>query len=41
MKRNFNKCEWCINTIDVTNNNNDLCNSCSHYNSKQEMLNSK
>ena len=41
MKRKFKQCEWCETTIDITNENKDLCNYCSEYNSKEEMLNSK
>ncbi len=38
MKRKFKQCEWCGTTIDVTNNDDDLCSNCSQYNSKREMI---
>jgi len=40
-KRKYSSCGWCGKTIDVTNNDNDICESCSKYPNKMEMLKEK
>jgi hypothetical protein len=37
-RRKYSKCVWCGKTIDVTNNDNDLCGSCAEYPNKSAML---
>lgn len=38
-KRKFSRCEWCGRTIDVTNQDRDLCDVCPQFPSKDAMLN--
>lgn len=35
-KRKYSKCEWCDKTIDITNNNNELCSDCARFRSSME-----
>jgi hypothetical protein len=35
-ERKFSKCLWCGRTIDVTNNDNELCGHCSKYPNRKE-----
>jgi len=37
-KRKYSKCLWCGKTIDITNSDRELCNTCAEYPSKKAML---
>lgn len=37
-RRQFRKCGWCDKTIDVTNNDDELCGDCSCYTSFNNMV---
>lgn len=37
-KRKYTKCSWCGKTIDITDNNYEICDACGQYKSKAEML---
>jgi hypothetical protein len=37
-KRRFSKCAWCGRTINVTNQDRDLCDQCAKFDNIHEML---
>jgi hypothetical protein len=37
-KRKYSKCSWCERTVDVTINDNELCQRCAKYDNYQDML---
>lgn len=37
-RRKYSKCLWCDRTIDVTNSDRELCETCCKYPNKQAML---
>ncbi len=41
MSRKYAHCFWCGKTIDVTNNDDELCSECCKYPSMREMLKAK
>jgi len=36
--RKYSKCSWCETTIDVTNQDRELCDTCAEYPNKMEMM---
>ena len=36
--RKYSKCLWCGKTIDITNNDNELCSECAKYPSQRAMI---